>query len=226
VHLTIRRPGKRRPIEFTVVRHEIDVPVVRSRLISAGGRRIGYIRVLSFREDVAARVAAATHGLARRGAEGLILDLRGDPGGLLSQAVQMTSVFVQRGMVCSTSGLHRARSYFVSGDAVDTRRPLAVLVDGATASAAEIVAAALADNGRASVVGQRTYGKAAVQTVVPLSNGGALKLTTATYLTPSGASIRETGIRPDIRAVDDPLTHPDEAIAAALDAVLKRLQRP
>jgi carboxyl-terminal processing protease len=223
VRLTVRRPGKRRPIEFTVVRHEIDVPVVQSRLLSAKGRRIGYIRVLVFREDVATSVAAATRGLVLRGADGLILDLRGDPGGLLSQAVEVTSVFLEDGRVCSISGLHRAQSYFVSGDAVETKRPLAVLVDGATASAAEIVAAALTDNGRALVVGQRTYGKAAVQTVVPLSNGAALKLTTATYLTPAGASIRETGIRPDVRAADDPLTRPDEAVAAARDAVLKRL---
>jgi carboxyl-terminal processing protease len=106
---------------------------------------------------------------------------------------------------------------------VEATRPLSVLVDGATASAAEIVAAALADNGRAALVGQRTYGKAAVQTVVPLENGGALKLTTATYRTPSGANISETGIRPEIKATDLPLTKRDEAIHVARDLVLEHL---
>jgi carboxyl-terminal processing protease len=222
VHLTIRRPGTRRPIEFTVMRLEVDVPTVRSRLLRTGKGGIGYIRVLSFRDDVAARVAATTRGLTRRGAEAFILDLRGDPGGLLSQAVEVASVFLAEGMVCSTSGLHQTRTYTVTGDAVETKRPLVVLVDGATASAAEIVAAALADNGRAWIVGQSTFGKAAVQTVVPLSNGGALKLTTATYLTPSGQSIREKGIRPHVKAADDPLTRPDEAIAEAQNLILRR----
>lgn len=223
VHLIVRRPGHKRPIQFTVVRTEIAVPSVRSRAIKTHGERLGYIRVLSFREDVAVRVAAATRKLDRAGVAGFILDLRGDPGGLLSQAVQVTSVFLKSGIVLSTSSLHTTRSYYVSGGAVETKRPLVVLVDRGTASAAEIVAAALADSGRAVLVGRRTYGKATVQTLVDLSNGGALKLTTATYLTPSGASIRETGIRPQVKAADDPLTRPDEAVVVAEEVLLEQL---
>ena len=196
VHLTVRREGEKRPIRFTVMRREIDFPAVRSRMLKTAGHRLGYIRVLSFRDDVATRVAAATRRLVARGAEGFVLDLRGDPGGLLSQAVELTSVFLERGRVCSTSGLHKTLSYFVTGAAVEAKRPLAVLVDRATASAAEIVAAALGDNGRAMLVGRRTYGKASVQTLLELSNGGALKLTTATYLTPPGrASARRASAR-------------------------------
>jgi carboxyl-terminal processing protease len=221
VHLTVRREGTKRPITFTVVRRAIDVPSVRSRLIRTAHHRIGYVRVLSFREDVGPRVATATRRLARRGAEAFVLDLRGDPGGLLDQSVQLTSVFVPHGLVVSTSSLHRTRSYSVTGAVVDAKRPLAVLIDRATASAAEIAAAALSENGRAVLVGRRTYGKATVQTLLDLSNGGALKLTTATYLTPSGTSIREKGIRPDVKAEDDPLTRPDEALVAAEKIVLR-----
>jgi carboxyl-terminal processing protease len=223
VRLTVQRPGKRRPLEFSVVRHETAEPAVRSRLIRTGEHRVGYVRIVSFREDAADDLELTVRRLLTRGAEGFILDLRGDPGGLLSQAVEITSVFLEDGMVCSTSGLHRTESFTVSGEVVEATRPLAVLVDGATASAAEIVAAALADNGRAALVGQRTYGKAAVQTVVPLENGGALKLTTATYRTPSGANISETGIRPEIKATDLPLTKRDEAIHVARDLVLEHL---
>jgi carboxyl-terminal processing protease len=223
VQLTVRRPGHRRPMHFVVARSEVDQPSVRSRVLKTRGLRLGYIRVLSFPEDVAVRVAAATRKLARADVEGLVLDLRGDPGGLLSQAIQVTSLFLKNGMVCSTSSLHKVRSYFVSGGAIETKWPIAVLVDHGTASAAEIVAAALSDNERAVLVGKKTYGKATVQTLFGLSNGGALKLTTATYLTPSGTSIRETGIRPQVGAADDPLTPRDEALVKAERALVKQL---
>lgn len=224
VRLTVRRPGHAKPFHFTVVRTEISAPSVRSRMIKMTGHRFGYVRVFSFRDDVAIRVVAAVQRLRDAGAEAFLLDLRSDPGGLLEQAVQVTSVFLDGGLlVCSTSGLHETRSYHTTGNAIERGRPLVVLVDPGTASAAEIVAAALSDNGRAVLVGRRTYGKATVQTLLELSNGGALKLTTATYLTPSGASIRERGIKPTVKALDDPLTKPDEAIAAAGKVLLDQL---
>jgi carboxyl-terminal processing protease len=223
VQLTVRRPGQAKRYQFTVVRTEIEVPSVRSRMIKTKGHRLGYLRVSSFRDDVAARVVSAVRRLGDAGAEAFVLDLRGDPGGLLEQAVQLTSVFLAQGLVCSTSGLHETRSYYVSGSAIETARPLVVLVDPGTASAAEIVAAALSDNGRAVLVGRRTYGKATVQTLLVLSNGGALKLTTATYLTPSGESIRERGIKPAVKALDDPLTEPDEALVTASKVLLDAL---
>lgn len=221
VRLTVRRPGHAKRFHFTVVRTEIAAPSVRSRMIKTNGHRLGYLRVFSFRDDVAARVVAAVRRLSDSGAEAFLLDLRGDPGGLLEQAVQVTSVFLERGLVCSTSSLHETRSYYTTGSAIETTRPLIVLVDPGTASAAEIVAAALSDNGRAVLVGRRTYGKATVQTLLDLSNGGALKLTTATYLTPSGASIRERGIKPAVKALDDPLTKPDEALVTASKVLLE-----
>jgi carboxyl-terminal processing protease len=223
VRLTIRRPGHARPFHFTVVRTEISAPSVRSRLIKAKGHRLGYIRIFSFRDDVAARVVAAVQRLRGAGAEAFVLDLRSDPGGLLEQAVQVTSLFLAQGLVCSTSGLHELHSYYTTGHPIETARPLAVLVDPGTASAAEIVAAALSDNGRAVLVGRRTYGKATVQSLLELSDGGALKLTTATYLTPSGASIRERGIKPSVKALDDPLTKRDEAIAVAGKVLVRQL---
>lgn len=223
VELTVHRPGEQKPIRFTVVRQEVAFPAVRSRMVRQDDHRIGYVRVLAFREDVAARVAAAVERLGNRGAEAFILDLRGDPGGLLSQAVEVASVFLADGEIVSTVSAHGLRTYGASGSPVDTERPLAVLVDRATASAAEIVAAALADNERAVLIGRRTYGKATVQTLVDLSNGGALKLTTATYLTPAGVSIADRGIRPTVKGADDPLTRRDEAVAIAALTLLERL---
>lgn len=224
VKLTVQRPGETRALDFEVVRGPITVPAVRSRLIKTSGKLIAYIRLRAFSGDAAARVGAAARHLIDRGAQGVILDLRGDPGGYLTQAVAVSSLFLESGIVCQTSGANQqTRSYAVSGVPIDTDSPLAVLVDGTTASASEIVAGALRDNRRAVLVGERTYGKATVQSLVELANGGALKLTTATYLTPSGSSIGGRGIKPGVKAVDNPLTRPDEAVLTAAKALLKRL---
>jgi carboxyl-terminal processing protease len=226
IRLTVQRPGHPEALDFELVRGSVAVPPVRTRLIKSDGKMIGYIRLLTFSEDAAERVGLATRSLVQRGADGFILDLRGDPGGYLAQAVAVSSLFLESGIVCQTSGVNQeTRSYSVGGAAVETERPLAVLVDRATASASEIVAGALRDNDRAVVVGQRTYGKATVQSLIALSDGGALKLTTATYLTPSGSSIGGRGIKPKVKAVDEPKTRPDEAVAAAADVVLERLSR-
>jgi carboxyl-terminal processing protease len=222
VHLKILREGKKKLLEVKVQRRKIDVPAVYSRMVKSGGRQLGYIQVVSFREDVATDVATAASTLLSRGAEGFVLDLRSDPGGLLSQAVELTSVFLAEGEVCEIWSRYETRTHSVSGKATVSGSPLAVLIDRWTASAAEIVAAALRDNDRAILVGRRTYGKASVQTLLDLSNGGALKLTTATYLTPKGVDINGEGIRPDVRALDDPLTRRDEALAAAKKALLEQ----
>lgn len=221
VRLTVRRPHAG-TIRYQVVRQEIDVPPIRSRLIRAHGAKLGYIRVLSFPDGTAERVELATARLVERGAEGAILDLRDNPGGLLSQAVDTVSLYISEGIVCTTAGAHQeVRSYAVSGDATQSTLPLVVLVNGGSASAAEIVAAALHENGRATLVGDRTFGKASVQSIEPLSNGGALKLTTATYSTPRGTDISGRGLRPRIRVLDDPLTRPDEGLAGARRILLR-----
>jgi carboxyl-terminal processing protease len=218
VRLRVERQG--RPLELEVRREVVHAPAVSSRMIRVGGRGYGYVAVRAFRADAAEDVAAAVRKLRRAGAVAMILDLRGNPGGLLDQAVAVTSIFVGRGRVVTLEGAHRPREvYQVSGHPVAPRIPLAVLVDRGTASSAEVVASALHDDHRAVLVGQHTYGKAVVQSIDPLANGGALALTTARYFTPAGADISRKGVTPDVRAVDDPASRIDEALAAGLMAL-------
>ena len=222
VHLTIRRKEGRQ--DFTVVRSDVAVPSLSAHLVRYQGAKLGYLRLLSFPDSSAQRLHDATAELVGRGAKGVILDLRDNPGGLLTEAVRTTSVFLDKGVVCTVSGLHQDKTvYEVSGGADFPRLPVTVLVNGGSASAAEIVAAALADNKRAAVVGKRTYGKASVQSIRPLSAGRALKLTTATYLTPSGDDLGGHGIRPSVRANDDPFTRKDEMLRAAERVLARQL---
>jgi carboxyl-terminal processing protease len=223
VRLTVKR-ARQGTIHFALVRQEIDVPSVDSRLVEVRGTEVGYVRLLSFPGGSAGRLERAAKKLVRQGAAGLIIDLRDNPGGLISQAVETVSLFVEKGVVCTTAGLHQdGRVFQASGDVRFPSLPLVVLVNPSSASAAEIVAAALQDHDRAVVVGRRTFGKASVQSIRPLSNGGALKLTTATYLTPRGVDLAETGVRPDIRAFDNVRTQTDEALTRARRALLQLL---
>jgi len=224
VVLTVRRPGEPEAIHVPIVREPVSLPVIRSRLVTVKERRLGYIRLLAFSEGAADRISLVTGRFVEAGAEGLILDLRGNPGGLLAQAIRVTSLYIESGVICSTEGVNQeARVFTAGGDPLETELPVVVLVDDGTASAAEIVAAALRDNKRAVLVGGRTYGKATVQSIFPLSNGAALRLTTANYLTPAGKSIGGRGIKPKVKALDDPRTRIDEALAAAKRTLLKRL---
>jgi carboxyl-terminal processing protease len=221
VRLTIRRPNKMVK-HFTVMRQQIAVPSLRTRLFTYRGTKIAHARLLAFREDTSNRLREATERLVARGASGLVLDLRDNPGGLLAQAVRTVSIFLKEGEVCTTAGLHQEQVvYEVSGRAAYPKLPLVILVNSASASAAEIVAAALQDHERAVVVGRHTFGKASVQSIKPFWNGSALKLTTATYLTPSGVDLSEGGVRPQVRAFDRPLTRRDEALHAAARALLR-----
>jgi carboxyl-terminal processing protease len=223
VHLSVRRGGEERK-DYAIVRQEVTVPTLKTRLLTVRKRPIGYVRLLAFPASSSDRLAEATASLLDRGAKSLILDLRDNPGGLLAQAVRTVSLFVADGVVCTTDGVHQEeQAYEVSGRATFPKLPVVVLVNGGSASAAEIVAAALQDHERAVVVGQRTFGKASVQSIRPLRAGGALKLTTAMYRTPSGADLTEVGIRPDVKAADDPLTKRDEAVRAAQRALLKQV---
>ena len=215
VRLTVRRPGEGR-LRFNVVRQDIEVPPISARMLNAGKTKVAYVRVFGFPDGAAERLEQATTALVEEGARGAILDLRDNPGGLFTQAVSSASIYLEDGIVCRTDGVHEEpRTYNVTGDATHPELPLVVLVNGGSASAAEILAGALYDYDRATLVGERTYGKASVQTIAPLRNGGALKLTTAKYVTPAGADITGHGIHPGIVAVDDPLTEPDEALLIA-----------
>ncbi len=224
VHLTIRRPNIGR-IDFTVVRQKLPAPTSRARLLQMANRRIGYVRVYRFAKDSSDDLRARTAGLVERGAQGVVVDLRDNPGGLLVEAVRSASVFLRHGIVCTTDGAHQERQVFhVMAPTPFPRLPVVVLVDHGSASASEILAAGLSENHRAVVVGQRTYGKAAVQSLLQLSNGAALKLTTATYLTPAGHSLLGRGIRPRVRAVDNPKTPADEGLLAAERALVKQIR--
>jgi carboxyl-terminal processing protease len=223
VHLTVRQPNHER-LSITVVRQEIAVPSLHARALRFHGTKIGYVRLLSFPDATAERMREAVASLLEGGAKGIILDLRDNPGGLLPQAIRTVSVFLDDGVVCTISGLHQEETvYEVSGGASYPDVPLVIAVDRESASAAEIVAAALQDHGRALVIGRRTYGKASVQSIRPLSNGTALKLTTAMYRTPAGRDLTGKGVRPKLHVVDDPLTPADEILRAGQVALLEQI---
>ena len=216
VTLMIERPGEEEPLEARVARRLIATPAVRVRVLNTEERNLGYIRLLSFPIDAGEQVRDAVESLLEQGVEGIVLDLRGNPGGYLREAVEVASTFLNVGVICSTDGLHRhAETYTAAGGALAGDLPVVTLVDGQSASAAEIVAAAMRDNRRGTLVGTRTFGKASIQSVVPLQNGGGLQLTTATYLTPAGNRIAGEGVHPHVEALDDPLTRRDEALRKA-----------
>ena len=201
VRLSIRRKGSAALLEFTLRRAQVEVSSVSGETLEPG---YGYIRVTSFTETTAEDVSHAILRLKRDnkpGLKGLVLDLRDNPGGVLEAGVAVADDFLAQGVIVSADGRTPEARFRMDashrGDLLNGA-PLVVLVNGGTASASEIVAGALKDHGRALLIGRRTYGKGSVQTVMPLSHGGALKLTTSRYFTPSGASIQGKGIVPDI----------------------------
>jgi carboxyl-terminal processing protease len=213
--MRLRRQGK--TLRLSVVRRRIEAPVVSSRLLAVRHRRrVGYVRLAAFRAGAAQVLRAELQRLERARASALVLDLRNNPGGLLDQAVSVASLFLDKGVVVSVESANHHGEVFEAKQGAATRLRLVVLVDRTSASAAEVVAAALHDHHRATLVGENTYGKALVQTVAPLSNGAALRMTTARYRTPAGIDISRRGIKPDVLAVDDTGTPADEALAAAL----------
>jgi carboxyl-terminal processing protease len=220
VRLTIRRPGEGR-LDVPVVRREIEEQAVSTRTLRAGKTRLGYLSLRTFGAGAGEQVRAAAARLLDGGVEGMVLDVRGNPGGLVEEAVDVASVFLRSGALGSASGFHRGvSSLLVRGNALAPDLPLVVLVDRASASASEIVAAALHEHHRAVLVGTSTFGKAAIQSLRPLADGGALRYTSAMYATPSGANIGRVGVRPVVRVVDDPLSSADEALKAAKRALL------
>jgi carboxyl-terminal processing protease len=203
---------------LTLTRAEVALPNVSSRVESFRGHKLGYIRLLSFSEGVHALLARAVRKVEREGAEGIVLDLRGNPGGLLEEAVLCAGVFLPEGeVVVSTDSRTQGHSVHKTVGGNLPARPLVVLIDRGTASAAEILAAALADDGHATIVGTRSYGKGVFQEEKGLANGGALKLTVGEYFTPKGVNLaRSRGIHPEVKARDNPRTKVDEALQRAL----------
>jgi carboxyl-terminal processing protease len=205
-----------RTLDVSVRRERIRAPGVQARLLSYAGRRWGDVRLSGFRVGAAVVLGRELRRLDRQGAWGFVLDLRQNPGGLLDQAVAVSSLFLDRGVVVSLVGRHQPHEVYRTIGGTATRKPLVVLVDRYTASSAEIVAAALRDHHRATLVGERTFGKALVQSIDPLDNGAALELTIARYYTPSGSDISNVGIVPSIHTADDPRTRQDDALMTAL----------
>jgi len=223
VTLGVVRPstGRRRTIELT--RAEIRVPVTVSRTRDVGAQRLGYVGLISFSEGAGEALRAAVERVEKRGAEAVVIDLRGNGGGLLREAILTSSVFLPEGAVVvkTESRTQGDAVYEAVGDPLP-RRPLAVLINRDTASAAEILAAALAADAGATVVGTRSFGKGVFQQVIDLAGGGALDLTIGEYFTGDGKSLAGRGVQPDVPALDDPATPRDEALDKAFGVLAGR----
>jgi carboxyl-terminal processing protease len=242
VRLTIHRDGSPNLLQFALRRAQVEVHSVAEQTLEPG---YGYLRISSFSETTAQDVNRAIAHLKRdnpSGIKGLLLDLRNNPGGVLEAGVAVADDFLDSGVIVTADGRTpeaRFRMDATPGDLIDGA-PLVVLVNGGSASASEIVAGALKDHGRALLVGRRTYGKGSVQTVMPLAHGGAVKLTTSRYFTPSGASIHGKGIVPDIledgpgqppaeiltSRGSQPLTARDADVRVGLDALKESAGQP
>ena len=205
IKLTILRKGADKPIELTVMRDIIAVRAVKSRVEGD----VGYVRVISFTEktydDLEKAIKKIKADVPADKLKGYVLDLRLNPGGLLDQAINVSDAFLERGEVVSTRGRNpeETRRFNAGPGDLTDGKPVIVLVNGGSASASEIVAGAMQDLKRATVVGTRSFGKGSVQTIIPLGGQGALRLTTARYYTPSGRSIQAKGIEPDIEVKQD-----------------------
>jgi carboxyl-terminal processing protease len=199
VRVTIIREGESKPLEFEIVRALIHIQSVKYRTLEPG---FAYIRIASFQSDTTQQLRKALDDLEQENKpmRGLIIDLRNNPGGLLDQAVQVSDEFIDSGLIVYTKGRKEEQQMKFEAHKKDKshKYPIVVLVNGGSASASEIVAGALQDHKVALVIGEPTFGKGSVQTVIPLEDGSAVRLTTALYYTPSGRSIQAKGIQPDI----------------------------
>ena len=199
INISVRREGVSRLLSFTIVRDIIRIRSVKSRTLEKG---YGYVRLTQFQERTRRELEEALQKLKEENGEirGLVLDLRNNPGGLLTQAVGVVDVFLDSGLIVYTEGRseQQRQKYFAHTERSWTEMPMIVLVNGGSASASEIVAGALQDHKRGIVLGTKTFGKGSVQTILPLDDNSALRLTTARYFTPKGRSIQATGIVPDI----------------------------
>lgn len=220
IRITVMRAGQA-PFDLTLKREIIEVTDVRARLLAPG---FGYVRIAAFQNNTGETVAKRIAGLIKpdQPLDGLVIDLRSNPGGLLDAAVEVSDLFLDDGLIVSTKGrvaLAAAEFKATPGDVLKGA-PLVVLVDGGSASASEIVAGALQDRKRALILGQRSFGKGSVQSVLPLESGEAIKLTTALYYTPSGRSIQAEGITPDVELQAAELRPISSPVASVTEADL------
>ncbi len=200
INLTIRRKGAKKPLEFKITRKIIEVQSVNSQVISKE-KNIGYVRLKSFNENSDNQFLKSIKKFEKnKKIKGYVIDLRNNPGGLLTQAINITDFFLDDGEIVSTKGrkVSETRKFFAKkGDQVKGK-PIVVLINNGSASASEIFAGALKDHKRAIILGENSYGKGSVQSIIPLRNGGGMRLTISKYYLPSGKSISEVGVTPDI----------------------------
>jgi len=199
IELTVRRRGERKALTFNLTREIIEIQSVKSDLLD---KNIGYIRLTSFNENSSQQIKKRITDFDKeKNLKGYILDLRNNPGGLLSQAIKITDFFLDNGEIVSTKGRKSSenRRWFAKEGDLTDGKPIIVLINYGSASASEIVAGALKDHKRAIILGDRSYGKGSVQSIIPLRNDGAIRLTIAKYYLPSGTSISEVGVTPDIQ---------------------------
>ena len=200
IDLTVRRKNLKKPLEFTIVRKIIEVQSVSSKIIG-DEKNLGYIRLKSFNENSDKQFLKIVKEFEKKTKiKGYVLDLRNNPGGLLTQAINITDFFLEDGEIVSTKGrkLSETRKFFARKGDETKGKPLVVLINNGSASASEIFAGALKDHKRAIILGENSYGKGSVQSIIPLRNGGGMRLTISKYYLPSGKSISEVGVTPDI----------------------------
>tara|TARA_Y100000992_G_scaffold170459_1_gene114601 strand:+ start:40 stop:1179 length:1140 start_codon:yes stop_codon:yes gene_type:complete len=203
IELTVRRSGEKKALTFNIVREIIQIQSVKSDLLK---ENIGYIRLTSFNENSAEQIKKKIKELEKnKKAKAYILDLRNNPGGLLSQAIKISDFFLNNGEIVSTKSRKTSenRKWFANQGDLTNGKSLIVLINYGSASASEIVAGALKDHKRAILLGESSYGKGSVQSIIPLKNNGAIRLTVAKYYLPSGKSISEVGVAPDIEISED-----------------------
>ena len=202
IEITVRRRGFKKALIFNIIREIIQVQSVKSELIDSN---IGYIRLTSFNDNSSDQIKEKIKKLNKnKNLKGYILDLRNNPGGLLSQAIKITDFFLENGEIVSTKSrkVSENRKWFAKKGDLTDGKTLIVLINYGSASASEIVAGALKDHKRAIILGENSYGKGSVQSIIPLKNRGAIRLTIAKYYLPSGKSISEVGVTPDIEIVE------------------------
>jgi carboxyl-terminal processing protease len=225
VTITVLTPstGSKRTVKLK--RAKVDIPAATGEMVERDGHKIAHVQLFGFSNGAHGELRVEIDKLIDEGAQGVVLDLRGNGGGLLREGVLVASTFIEDGLIVSTKGRNRPeRKYDAEGKAIAKKLPVVVLVDGGTASASEIVTGALRDTKRATVVGERTFGKGVFQEVEDLPNGGSLDLTVGSYYLPSGENISGKGIPPEIKAKDEPKTKRDEALPVAVRAVIDKLR--
>ena len=203
IELTVRRRGEKKALTFNITREIIEIQSVKSELLE---ENIGYIRLTSFNENSSDQIEKQIKKLKKnKNLNSFILDLRNNPGGLLNQAIRISDFFLENGEIVSTKSRKKSdnRKWFAKKGDITDGKTLLVLINYGSASASEIVAGALKDHKRAIVIGENSYGKGSVQSIIPLKNKGAIRLTVAKYYLPSGKSISEVGVRPDIEVNED-----------------------